>query len=69
MVLVRKFTSSNLFCSLNKKQVSFLVRVITEGQKGYKSHYCYSVLPKRLSFDEFKYTKGHPAFEYINAET
>src|SRR5699024_11871704 len=42
-------------------------RVITKEAKAYKPHY--SVLPKHLSFDEFKYAKGQMAFEYINAET
>ncbi len=42
-------------------------RLITEEAKGYSFHHC--LLPKHLSFDEFKYAKGLMAFEYINAET
>ena len=47
--------------------ITTVQRVITKEAKAYKPHY--SVLPKHLSFDEFKYAKGQMAFEYINAET
>lgn len=47
--------------------VTTVQRVITKEAKAYKPHY--SVLPKHLSFDEFKYAKGQMAFEYIDAKT
>ena len=40
-------------------------RVINETAKTLKSHN--QALPEHLSFDEFKYSKGKMAFEYINA--
>src|SRR5699024_6318108 len=42
-------------------------RVISSEAKKY--HKQYQPLPKHLSFDEFKYQKGHLAFEYVDAET
>lgn len=51
-------------CSVSTTTVQ---RIITKEAKRYKPHY--KMLPKHLSFDEFKYAKGRMAFEYINAET
>lgn len=42
-------------------------RVINETVKILKPHN--QALPEHLSFDEFKYSKGKMAFEYVNAAT
>lgn len=42
-------------------------RIINTAAKQYHFHNC--GLPKHLSFDEFKFSKGRMAFEYINVET
>lgn len=51
-------------CSVSTNTVQ---RVITQQAKQHKPYY--HSLPKHLSFDEFKYKKGHMAFEYVDAET
>ncbi|MGM8364441.1 transposase family protein, partial [Virgibacillus sp. W0181] len=51
-------------CSVSTATVQ---RIITKETKKYKPYY--HALPKHLSFDEFKYSKGQMAFEYVNGET
>lgn len=51
-------------CSVSPTTVQ---RQINQAAKQFILHY--KVLPKHLSFDEFKYAKGEMAFEYINAES
>lgn len=60
----QSITSIARDCSVSTTTVQ---RFITKEAQAYKPHY--KKLPKHLSFDEFKYAKGHMAFEYIDAET
>lgn len=60
----QSITSIARDCSVSTATVK---RLITREAKTYKPHH--KVLPKHLSFDEFKYAAGRMAFEYIDAET
>lgn len=60
----QSITSIARDCTVSTSTVQ---RLITREAKTYKPHH--KVLPKNLSFDEFKYASGRMAFEYIDAET
>ena len=60
----QSLTSIARDCSVSPTTVQ---RLINQIAKQFTTHY--QMLPKHLSFDEFKYAKGALAFEYVNAET